>query len=219
MNTNVTLLTVDDAGAMERNLVKIVEFMGGTIRLAKLARDQRGEGATLDDLVPSGGCVIAHASALENRLLPSLRQRNAHLLVYGFDSTQRSSDLLKTLTDDCLIGVEQQVSGEKIRVASCREICRQVSSLEFETPASPARLVFKPSPKQGGWAALLSIGESPFFIRNRNDDRKWMLLAGDEIADLDAAVSPGASTTDFFAGLAPIMMFLRAATPDARPAN
>jgi hypothetical protein len=215
MNSNVTLLTSDEGGVVEQNLVKIVEFMGGTVQTVTLTFDGTEGREMLNELIPVGGCVIAHAGVLDAQSLLILRRTKARVLVYGFDPTQRAGELLKALTDDCLIGVEQGDFGEKIRVARCRDICGQMSNLVFDARGPSIRFVFKPSLKQGDWTALLSIGRSPFFVSVRDDDRQWMLLAGNEIADLDAAVHPGTSIMESFAGIAPIIMFLRAATPEA----
>jgi hypothetical protein len=215
MHSNVTLLTADPGGVVEQNLVKLIEFMGGTVQLVILTGDRIGGGEMLNRVVPAGGCVIIPADLLDRGLVLILRRLKVRVLVYGFDPTEKSGALLKALTHDSLIGVEQHDSSGQVRVASCRDICRQMSNLFFDQQAPPVRFVFQPNLKQGSWTALLSIGDRPFFVGIQDEDTHWMLLTGNEIADLDASVPSGTSIMESFVGLAPIMMFLRSAAPDA----
>ena len=208
MDNCVTLLHRDAGGVAERNLTRLVEFMGGTVQAVKV--EAGGQVEILRGLIPAGGCVIASAPAIGAEVWAMLLELKAQVLVYGFDSAAQSSGLLKVLTGGSVVGVEAQNAG-RISVGECREVCGPMAGQSFD--ANGAHIPFAFS--AGSFTPLLSAGRQPFFVRVNDHGSQWMLLAGAEFADLDDGVPKGTSVLKFFPGLAPVMMFLRAAAPAA----
>ena len=190
---------------VKRNLGKLIEFMGGAVQTVKLRNDENL--GRLRDLIPVRGCVMAHARTITPKLRTLLLKQKAQVLVYGFDSAQ--SQLSEILPGGSVAPIETQ-DAVQLSVADCREVCGQMAGLVFDAMGVPIRSVFN----TGNFTPLLSIGQRPFFVRTHPQGCLWMLLAGDDIADLDAVLHKKASILHFFPGVAPVMMFLRTALPE-----
>jgi len=205
----VTLLNFEELGPTKLNLLKIIDLMGGSVRILNLVNDKNVNMDHLRNLVSAGGCVIVNARTLSPRLRIILLELKSKVLIYGFNSTQQAKELLKFLTNGTVADIETH-NTEPIRVADCREVCGQMAGLIFNAKGAHIRSVFN----SGNFTPLLSIGKSPFFVSTNQEGCLWMLLAGDDIADLDEVVPKEASILKFFPGIAPLMMFLRTALPD-----
>ncbi len=220
MGNAVILLYWEQLSPSELNLTKIVKFLGGTIRHVKLTAEMVGHPEGLKSEVEAGRCLITSAQTLA-QLLDSFRQGpewrqllkalTANVLVYGFEPTQSDSQILRELTSDSLVGVEPfQTGGLKINVTpDSRKICKQFSGLSFDAMGSDTQFAFAQGAGQGACSPLISIGQKPFFVRLDFQGCQWLLLAGRQIADLDAIVPRSTSILQFFPSLVPVLMFLR----------
>jgi hypothetical protein len=220
MESAVTLLYWEHLGPSELNLTKIVKFLGGTIKLMKLTTEVAEHPERLKSAIPTVGCLITSAQTLaklggdnwrgvgRQRLLIGLA---ANVLVYGFQPTPGESQVLRELTSDSLVGVEPlPTGGRKISVAQdSRKVCRQFSGLSFDTIEPNTQFTFIQGTGQGACSPLISIGQRPFFVRREVQGCQWLLLASQQIADLDARVPRSASILQFFSSLVPVLMFLR----------
>ena len=95
-----------------------------------------------------------------------------------------------------------------------RDICRQFAGLSFGKADPDTDLAFVKGTSQRHCSSLIEIGERPFFVRAREGERQWLFVACREIADLDGVVPRDTSILKYFSGIAPLMMFIAAASPD-----
>ncbi|HWW00446.1 MAG TPA: hypothetical protein VNZ64_12170 [Candidatus Acidoferrum sp.] len=215
----VTLLYAENLAPSELNVIKIVEFLGGTVKAVKLTGELVRNPHALKSQVPAGGRLIARAHTLaklagENSqgevLRAALTGLGASVLVYGFGQTPGGSEVLRALTAGSLAGVEPApTAGQRIRVVSdARDICRQLSGLDFDAIGPGQQFIFVGSASQGAYSPLVSLGQRPFFVRPNAGHGRVFLLAGPEIADLDAEVPRGRSILQSLSSLAPVLMFL-----------
>ncbi|MEY4385626.1 MAG: hypothetical protein RLY20_909 [Verrucomicrobiota bacterium] len=210
METQVTLLHTGGLGIAETRLVNLVEFMGGAVRQLDAAK------MTVRELASLSGCVIGSAAGIAELgrahggvevVRQSLANPSCRVLVYGFKPGREHAALLYALTRGQLVSVEKATGGT-FQVAEAREVCAQLSGLQFETSDVEPRLIFKRGQSAGD--DLISCGGQPFLARAG----ALMLLAGDVFADLDAPVARDESLLRHLAGVAPLMMFLRHANPE-----
>src|SRR5262245_39673693 len=133
MHSTVSLLYQDPLGISELNIIKIVEFLGGTVRTVKLTGETVRHPDRLKALVTPGGCLITGAQTLASlrkawggRLgwQPGLADLGAKILVYGFESTPGNVELLRELTAGALVAIElSPATNRQIDVAQA-PICR-----------------------------------------------------------------------------------------------
>jgi hypothetical protein len=219
MENKANLLFWEDQGYLEANLTKIVEFLGGTANPVRLTTEMVDHPEALKVALPIRGCLIISARALaklggdqrvskRRELLAGLA---THVLVYGFEPTPDDSRLLQELTSSSLGAVEQSpTAGRRINVTRDeRQMCGQFSGLSFDALESGTQFTFVAGAEKGACSWLLSLGQKPFFVHLKDEHCQLLLLAGEQIADLDAAVPRGTSILKFFARLAPVVMFLR----------
>lgn len=225
MDSEVALLYHEDPDTSELNVMKIAEFLGGAIKPVQLTREVLAHEGSLKRMVSGNGCLITSAQAL----CKASDQRHAGLgwrqllmssapnvLVYGFEPTRSHSQVLRELTSDSFSGVESLRPGlSEFRVEQdSRQICRQFAGLTFGGADPDKDFIFVEGTKQSQYSPLIRIGDGPFFVSAKDQSGRLMLLAGRQIADLDATVPSNASILQFFSGLAPLMMFLFSASPN-----
>jgi len=208
----VSLLYWEKLGVPETNLMKIIRFMGGSVKLVKLTAE--GNQEEFGHLVPACRRLVLSAQALGRmarlagwrEFLMGLSQ---NILVYGFGANQADGALLRELSRGSLSGVAPApAKGGRITVGTgARKICVQMSGLGFDRTETDGQLTFAGDLDRQ--LALVSIDQRPFFVRFDEGGRQLMLLAGQQIADLDARTPRGTSLLQFFCRLAPALMFLR----------
>src|SRR5439155_6705726 len=179
------------------NAVKIVEFLGATAQLVPIENGPTGV----------GDCWIASAQTLAS----FKGRQKGRGFVYGFGP--RHEAVLHELTGGALNSAEPIGKGPRRYSVEnkSREICRQLSGVNFESEAAEDECAFVEGPRDQGCRILIRTDEKPSVVAV--DDGR-ILLSGHGISDLDAPTAWPTSTIDFFVGLAPLMMFLRAALGD-----
>ena len=220
VNGEAMLLYWEDPNASELNVMKIIKFMGGTVKLVRWLQ----KGLTYQESFTSArGCLITSAQTLSrvsNTMQRSLGLRKvlmsmaSNVLVYGFEPIPAHNLLLQELTLGGLLGVRSLRSGDhKFRVTQdSRNICRQFTGLSCGIANSESMFSFIEGKKQGAYTSLIRIEERPFFVRTKDEGLQLLLLANSQIADLDAEVPKTSSLLAFFPGLVPLMMFISSAS-------
>src|SRR4030067_2101610 len=139
MKSEVVLLYWEDLNASELNAMKIIKFMGGTVKLVRLIN----EGLTDEESFKTEfRCLITSAQTLSKlgnksqggvELKRRLMNLASDVLIYGFESTPSHNVLLQRLSSGGLVGVQSVNSTEyEFRVAmDARKICRQFTGLSF----------------------------------------------------------------------------------------
>src|SRR5437867_5088851 len=225
MENTMTLLYWDQPGPAELNVMRIVQFLGASVRLLKLTRD-----GPLDEEVPDrrgadGRCLITSAETISQiarqgkgyaglRRLLGTPASNA--FVYGFEPIASHGSLLQELTSGSIAGVESLQSEDlTFRVdQGARDICRQFSRLSFEA-ADPSRdFAFVGDLRMGQCSSLIRIGQEPFLVRATYQGCSLLLSACLDTADLDGPVATGESIIRYFSRVSPLMMFVRHAQSD-----
>jgi hypothetical protein len=211
-NPQVILLSGSQTEWSDSNVIKIVEFMGGSVRTVRPAA---GGQAALEESIGSGACVIAQAKTFASainadQLLQSVTRSAANCLIYGFDSVPEHARLISKLTCSSLKGVQSADSAEaQFSVAADgREIGRQFTGLTFgrTDPAHDSWFIEEASTQV--YSTLIKVDQKPFFVRVQAGRCQMFLLACRTVADLDTPCSqPG--IVPFFSRLAPLIMFLR----------
>lgn len=209
MNQCVTFLHRAAPGTAERNLMKLVEFMGGTVRPVELVGEPGRQAEILKSLIPANGIVIASAACISPELREMLLNLEANVLVYGFDATEPSAKALKGIAGE-YASVVRVPNEARVNVAAQRDVCGSLAGLSLETDV---RVPF--AFEAATLTRLMSRVQRAFFAQVSDTRGRWMLWTALEIPDVNAAVRKGTCLLDFVPGIAPLMMFLRTAAPDA----
>lgn len=225
METPVTLVHEGTPGSMERSLIKLVEFLGGKATAVSLQPGMSLGSDALAKSIPSNRPLLISARALastaeyarsNSELRLSLADLSANVLVYGFSPEEHGVGLAQNLSSGWVSGLERvETAGCKISVTGgCRDICGPLSGLDLDGAGNGRRPAFKQgATAPGSCVPLVSIGRNPVFVQVTRDAGRLMLLACDEIADLDAPVPRDTSLMRYLLNLAPVMMFLRSSAP------
>lgn len=189
----VRVLYSRTAGASELNAVKIVEFLGVNAQLLPIEHAEPG----------AGDCWIASATTLASGVAPKVGRG----FIYGFDVG--NSTVLRELTGGAMNSLEPMAHGRRrYRVEqNARNICRQLSGVSFECDGNQDEFAFIASPS-ANCSVLIRANGKPTVVAL---DGARIVLSGYAVSDLDTAVAWPRSTLDFLTGLAPLIMFLRAA--------
>jgi hypothetical protein len=224
--SSVTLLCAGDPGLPEANLAKIAGFLGATVKIIALP-SQTSDCKELREAVLSGSEILVTRARAFNELFPEISgdrrgqisEKNfpRHIFIYDFEQSPAHTRLLRALSSDALLGVEGvPAGGATIKVAGdCRKVCGQLSGVSFETAGSNGARVFVGGASAKGCSPLVSRSQKPLLARLKWQQSQVTLLAGDDIADLDSAVTTGSSALEHFCGLVPLMLFLRSACPES----
>ena len=196
---SIALIHQGELRSAERNLIKLVEFAGGTVTLHEAGKFTLPEDSR---------CVLASTQALS-----SLSDRAAliasakSLLVYGFGTDAADGKLAAELSSGSVRGTVSVPAGEvAISVSDrARDLSRELSGLNFAWTAPERQWTFTGA---GAADTMVSIAGKACFVRLNDKDSELMLLTG-EIPDLDAVVGKDESVLPFFPVLAPLLMFLR----------
>jgi len=137
----------------------------------------------------------------------------SQIFVHGFTRSVRHAELIRSLSSGVLVGVEApagetsmfHVSGDQ------REWCRQFTGLSIRGVDAARDSVFQLRPSSNGPAVLIAVGTQPFFVRVDREGSQLFLAGSADLADLDQEVDSRAGLLPWFASLAPLLMFLKAA--------
>jgi len=217
MNRAISLAYWENLGTSELNIIKIVEFLGGTVRLVRLTTEVARHPDSDKAFLTKSNCLITSAQALANlrkeihgtmELLTCLADPGAKVFIYGFEPVSGHDSLLRELTAGALVAVEPSpAANRRIDVAS-DHICRQLSGLSFEVPGTDEQYAFVQGSARASFTPVMSIEQKPLCVHIKSERCETVLTTSGRIADLDAVADPGASVLDAFTGLAPLLIFL-----------
>ncbi len=223
MKSEVVLLYWEDLNASELNAMKIIKFMGGTVKLVRLINEGL---ADEESFKTEFRCLITSAQTLSKlgnesqggvELKRRLMNLASNVLIYGFESTPSHNVLLQRLSSGGLVGVQSVNSTEyEFRVAmDARKICRQFTGLSFRIATPETITVFREGKGESQISSLIRLGERPFFVSAKDGGGNLLLLANQQIADLDAIVPSDSTPLQYFSGLVPLMMFISNASSNS----
>jgi len=213
-----------DPKCSDLHLIKLAVFAGIPVRGVPLAATADGQGSEILQIMRQAGCVAVNASTLRQCLsqsslvdmLQSMEVESAtKLFVYGFDSQDGDSELVRALSNGAFDAVrpldgradQYCVSGK------CRPFCQEFSGLSFGPVAWENDLLFDVAKKER-IADYIRIGDRPFLAGIQNGAVQITLAGTREILDIDATVAAGVRPLDWFSQLVPALMFLRYAFGD-----
>ncbi len=223
--TDIVVLCWDAPAESDRRAQKIATFMGATVRFFSLTPSVLEESTSSRTRVPRCSCLIAQAETLAKiaeRMsagvseLPGILESAEHVFVYGFQPNEAHDMVLRALSSNGLVSTRSLSGADtKLHVAmDDPEWCFQFSGLCVGS-ADPAReKSFVEGDAGGALAALIRIGDQPFFVQGKSGGSQLFFLAGGELADLDENVTRHCSGLKWFCGLVPLMLFLRGALKD-----
>lgn len=202
------------------NLIKLAVFAGVPVRGVPLGPTADGQGTEILQVIHQAGCVAVSASTLrqclsQSSLVDMLQSMEAEsstkLFVYGFDSQDGDSELVRALSNGAFDAVrpldgradQYCVSGKY------RPFCQEFSGLSFGPVVRENDLVFNVAPKQERIADCIRIKDRPFLAGVQSGAVQVTLAATREILDIDAPVAPGVHPLEWFSRLVPVLMFLR----------
>lgn len=223
LTSDVAVLCWNTPTESDRRAQKIAAFLGANVQFVSLTAETVQGRASARATAPRCSCIIVNAETLAKIAdelpiadLSAALESAEHSFVYGFQPTKRHDAVLQALSSGQLGGISP-LSGRDLRIrvtATHPEWCFQFSGLSVGT-ANPAREnVFAEKTEQGSNAALVRIGDEPFFIRVENATSQLFFVAGGELADLDERVPRDGGGLQWFCSLVPLMMFLRGTLGD-----
>jgi len=223
--SGLTLLCQGHPDVPEINLSKIAEFLGLKPNIVSIFASSSAGPDGIRNLPGKTDVLITTADTLlcligghsDDAAWSTLRsQLPAHLLVYGFEDSSAHAALLRSVSGQTLSDVQSvQTAGARVSVArDTQKAWRQLSGVAFETALPGLQSVFRSSDIAALAEPIVSIAQMPLFACAAGDPQTF-LLAGENFPDLDQEVPRGVSVLEYFCGVAPVMMFLRVACPDA----
>jgi len=223
--SDVVVLCWDKPNEADYRVQKIIAHLGAGATFVSLSAAALVDGKSLQTLVPSCSCLIADTETLANAAdtlqngapgLRSLTNVAEHVLIYGFQPTDRHDTILRAFSSSSLARV-QSLSGANLKfhvAEGYRDWCGQFSGLSLGVVDGSRECSFVESSDGPQPDVLIRGGEQPFFVRTTHGESQVFFWGCSELADLDERVRRGSRPSAWFSRLAPLMMFLRGALHD-----
>jgi hypothetical protein len=209
--------------ALDSRIIGLADFLGipsetlslsGTVTAADVA----GKRAIHPD-----DCLVINARVLEawcaaNGLAPrdgsAVATRYAHLLIYGLRVSAFDSALVDALSGGRLESIQAVDSGSPYSCSKdARAFCGSFAGLTFGRADSANDHVFA-SESGSGVESLISIDGRPFVARVKGDRAAMVLIAGEDVADMDMTLG-STPLAEYFSRFVPYAMALRYLAGDA----
>lgn len=195
---------------VDERLIRLARFMGIETECLRVQQD------TLPPALPIADASIAVNPAVWSRIAGPiaaadwLRSSGARLLVYALRAEPYASALVASLSSGHITGVAD-LSDPSLGYAvasESREVCGPYAGVAL-TPANPARDCVLTLSDRSAARTLISAGGGPLFAELDVDNSRMFFIASAEVTGLDAPASDRWAT-EFFSGLVPHVMALRA---------
>jgi hypothetical protein len=221
--SDVVVLCWSSPATADRNAFKIATFMGAEAKVISFTAAALGDSATLiEKLVLRCTCLVVDAETLAKAAdaMPtgvngvcSISRVAEHVLIYGFQGTDRHSAILRALSSGGLVRVQplRDSNGKFQIAANHRKSCGQFSGLSFGSLDPSREGVFLEGADRRQQDVMIRAGDQPFFVRTNEGGSQVSFLACSELADLDEKTRRGSRALSWFSRLVPLMMFLRGA--------
>ncbi len=157
----------------------------------------------------SRGAMLAEVKSL-------FGPRPGKILIHGFTPTPQDVQVLSAWAGLAAEGVNPAGAGKKT-YAFARALEQggiPLAGLFFESDGRDA-CAFRMAHGAQNFSTLVSLNDAPVLLSQRVGDTEFFLLAGSELADLEAVVLPPADARPAYPALLPAIIFLRVAFPEA----
>ena len=220
---------VDELSAASARLLRIAQLMGAECVPVRLPRESVNPVGDLESaLTEAAGCFaicpdVVRAwlgtDVLSSALASCLLMRFKFLLVHELDTDLVSTNLVRALSDEAVVGVQSIEDPHCGYQVASEELCGAFSGLKFG-PAKREDRVLEAKSGQQSLYSIISIDGKPLFAGMRLKHTEVFFLAGAVSEDIGRDFS-GRKVPEFFAELLPLAMFLRHAfrLECWRPAN
>lgn len=219
-SNTVAIICLHSPTRSEMLAKKIAEFVGADVQFVPIAALELTGLHALPGHIAPGACIIADAETLAHaaasngsggKWLGRLRESGRHMFIYGFQSTDQHSEVLREVSSAGFLSVRPlERSGEEfVVVDGRREWCAQLSGRSLGATDRGREAVFVEGENSAERTVLIRAGDKPFFVRIDCGKSDMFLVASSELADLEEGVSDEASPLPWFSRLVPLMIFLR----------
>jgi hypothetical protein len=218
--SEVIVLCWNTPSRSDSSASKIAALLGAEVTFISLNAENLVGDASIGELVPRCTCLIVDAQTLAAAAdamrtgisgLQSVLNLADRVFIYGFQSTDRHNNILRSLSSGVLLGVEitAETNPEFHVTEGHRELSGQFSGLSIGVPGSTNESSFVEVAEKQQRAVIIRYGKKPFFVRTDVVHSQLFLVACKELADLDEKVGREACLLSWFSRLVPLMMFLR----------
>jgi hypothetical protein len=220
-------LIVPFAGGMhtlDSRIIRLAEFLGIPCETLSLSGTVTAADVAGKHAIHPDDCLAIHARVIEawcasNGLAPrdgsAVATGYSHLLIYGLRVSAFDSALVDALSGGRLESI-QAVDGGSLYACSkdARTFCGSFAGLTFGRADSANDHVLASENGISGVESLISIDGRPFVALVKGDRAATVLIAGEDVADLDMAIG-STPLGEYFSRFVPYAMALRYLAGDA----
>jgi hypothetical protein len=204
---------------MDARVVRLAEFLGlrcETVSLASIAEHS----VFLEERPPDhSSCFLVNPRVLHEWIGPNgaladlialLLSRFSKLLVCGLGLDAFSSEIVAAVSHGRLKTVDAVDEGRAVYEVArdSKDICGAFAGLSFGLSDPENDHVFCSVEDDSDVRPLISIGGRPFMVTITIEDSEVLLIASEEVADIDSEIGD-APLSDYFSRLVPHAMALR----------
>jgi hypothetical protein len=205
--------------SQDARIIRLAEFLGIPWETFSLSKgNDVGKRA-----IPQNDCLVIHGGVVEAwcastgltpRDVSALAAGYSQLLVYGLRVGTFDAALVDALSNGRLKSVQAVDGGSPYSCSNdARAFCGPFAGLNFGRADSGNDHVLVAENGNSGVESLISIDGRPFAARLRSNQSTMVLVAGQEIADLDTAVGD-LPLGEYFSRFVPYAMALRCLAGD-----
>ena len=200
----------------DHRLAEVLDFFGiswAPVILGEMKEDDIASltaGHSMFSILISAPCLAETLQSSKSSTLPAWLTAAASVFVYGFQSTDVCTSLLRNLTGDR--GATVGSVGDRRTTASITEdlpeICGPMSGLELELETSAAGLVLKVG-RASGVESIVDAPEGCLFARFVRDGVAFFCDPSPTIVDIHERSPTYFDVRKSFAGAVPLVMYLK----------
>jgi hypothetical protein len=204
--------------ALDSRIIGIAEFLGVSCETLALSGAATTADVAGERDIHQDDCLVINArvveawcasNGLDSRAVSTLAMRYSQLLVYGLQASAFDNALVDALSGGRLQSIQAVNSGSPyVCSKDARAFCGSFAGLTFGRADSANDHVFVSESGDSGIEPLISIDGRPFVALVNENRTAMVLVAGQEIADLDMTIG-STPLSEYFSRFVPYAMALR----------
>ena len=220
MMSDITILTSRELDAVDKNLIKLINFCGLKSNILKLS----GSDASIVDLSKQiskdTSCLMINYNFLTD-IIPNIELTDTFrsflfskipfAMVYNVSPDDLPNSAIEHLSYGAFRSVNcHEVSQNNYQITDdFRDICRQFSGLSFETRNNNIDFALNMGKQNIDIFNLITINKLPFFVKFKIENCHLFILANNKILDIDDKATEPWSIKEYFSQFIPLMMFIK----------
>lgn len=220
MMSEITILTSRELDAVDKNLIKLIDFCGLKSNVLKLSGSDTSIVDLSKQISKDTSCLMINYRFFAN-IIPNIELADTFrsflfskipfAMVYNVYPDALPNSPIEHLSYGAFRSVNyHEVSQNNYQITDdFRDICKQFSGLSFETRNNNIDFALNMGKQNIDIFNLITINKLPFFVKFKIENCDLFILANKKILDIDDKITEPWSIKEYFSQFIPLMMFIK----------